>query len=56
MRGYCEACKREQIGMPDEYGVDVCPDCECDLTPGIQVESEWDEPEDYDYDATDKWR
>ena len=38
MTGYCEACRREAQGEPDEYGVNVCVDCGCDLIPSVHVE------------------
>ena len=44
MKGYCEACRREQEGTPDEYGVDVCPDCGCDLMSGFHtIAEDWDD-------------
>ena len=38
MTGYCEACLRETQGEPDEYGINVCIDCGCDLIPSVHVE------------------
>ena len=40
MTGYCEACRREARGEPDEYGINVCVDCGCDLVLGVHVEEE----------------
>ena len=51
MRGYCEQCKREQEGTPDEYGVDVCPDCDGDLVTGFHVIAEYETEEDRGYAA-----
>ena len=38
MTGYCEACRRETHGEQDEYGINVCIVCGCDLVVGVHVE------------------
>lgn len=38
MTGYCEACRREVSGEPDEYDVAVCVDCGCDLIVEVHIE------------------
>ena len=37
MTGYCEACRREAQGEQDEYGINVCIVCGCDLMVGVHV-------------------
>jgi len=49
VRGYCEACRRENEAENDEYGVACCIDCGNDIMQEVHVADGEPEEEHYEY-------